>query len=310
MVMLLDEWARGQEGLLDRIRALTESYERGVLHRVYFSPGVLLVPLRTPTQPPATHTNTLVLGEERLYVVDPSPVDASEQERLWAFLDALLGEGRELEAILLTHYHPDHVGALAEMQRRYGVPARAHRDCMERLPQARFGPPLEHGDRIELGNAPDGSPDWHLRAYHVPGHARGHLAFQESRYHALVVGDLVSTLSSILIDPSDGHLGTYVDSLRFLDTVACGVLYPGHGPPMSDGRAVIQKALAHRREREAQLLAGLSDRPQTPRQLVERLYADVPAAMHGLAERSVLSGLLKLEEEGRAARSNDGWKRA
>jgi glyoxylase-like metal-dependent hydrolase (beta-lactamase superfamily II) len=266
--------------------------------------------LKTPTQPPATHTNTLVFGEERFYVFDPSPVDAGEQARLWAFLDELLAEGRKLEGILLTHYHPDHVGALREMQRRYGVSARAHRDCMARLPEASFGPPLEHGDRLALGRAPDGGPGWLLTAYHVPGHAHGHLAFQESRYGAIAVGDLVSTLSSILIDPSDGHLRTYLDSLRFLETVVEGTLYPGHGPPVPNGGAVIRKALEHRREREAQLVAGLSDRPRTARELVERLYTDVPAAMHGLAERSLLSGLLKLEEEGRALRTPAGWAKS
>ncbi|MGH9333739.1 MAG: NUDIX domain-containing protein, partial [Vicinamibacteria bacterium] len=83
MVMLLTEWAQGEEGLAERIREMTESYEKGKLHRIYFSPGILLVPLRTPTQPPATHTNTLVVGEERIYLVDPSPSDPGEQERLF-----------------------------------------------------------------------------------------------------------------------------------------------------------------------------------------------------------------------------------
>ncbi len=134
MVMMLEEWSKGQEGLFERIRKLTESFARGAIHRVYFSPGVLLAALKTVTQPPATHTNTYVVGEERLYVVDPSPTDEEEQARFWAFLDGLLAEGRTLEGILLTHYHPDHVGALEAMERRYDVAARAHTDCMRELP--------------------------------------------------------------------------------------------------------------------------------------------------------------------------------
>jgi glyoxylase-like metal-dependent hydrolase (beta-lactamase superfamily II)/8-oxo-dGTP pyrophosphatase MutT (NUDIX family) len=310
MIMLLGEWAKGQERLGERISTLTESYRNGKLHRVYFSPGVLLAPMRTPTQPPATHTNTLIVGEERIHVVDPSPSDPGEQERLFDLVTELVDEGRRLEGILLTHYHPDHVGALVEMQERFSVPARAHRDCMERLPSARFGKPLEHEDDIDLGTAPDGTDGWTLRAYHVPGHARGHLAFRESRYDAIAVGDLVSTLSSILVDPSDGHLATYLDSLRFLEKVTEGTLYPGHGPPASPGRTVIRKTLEHRKERESQVLAALSSEPQTLEALLAKIYADVDPKVHGLAERSLLSGLIKLEEEGRCWKNEKGYRLA
>ncbi|HXV63801.1 MAG TPA: MBL fold metallo-hydrolase [Vicinamibacteria bacterium] len=310
MVILLDEWTKGRDGLEQRVRSLTEAYTSGKLHRIYFSPGILLVPLRTPTRLPATHTNTLVIGEERLFVVDPSPRDPTEQERLWDFLDELVSEGRELEGILLTHYHPDHVGALAQMQHRYDVLAFAHRECMTRLPGTRFGRALDHGDSIAIGKAPDGKDDWKLCVYHVPGHAPGHLAFQETRYGSIAVGDLVSTLSSILIDPSDGHLATYLNSLSFLETVTTGALYPGHGPPVLDGRGVIRKAIDHRRHREEQLLGALTRDAQTPGELVAKIYTDVEPGMHALAERSLLSGLLKLEEEERVVRSKRGYSLA
>ncbi|HSF19085.1 MAG TPA: MBL fold metallo-hydrolase [Vicinamibacteria bacterium] len=310
MVVLLEEWTEGQDGLEQRVRSLTDGYARGKLHRIYFSPGILLVPLRTPTRPPATHTNTLVIGEKSLFVVDPSPRDATEQERFWDLLDELVSEGRELEGILLTHYHPDHVGALAQMQRRYDVLAFAHRECMTRLPGTRFGRALDHGDSIEIGNAPDGEGDWKLCVYHVPGHAPGHLAFQETRYGSIVVGDLVSTLSSILIDPSDGHLATYLKSLSFLETVTTGALYPGHGPPVLEGREVVRKTIEHRRQREEQLLEALTRDAQSPGELVAKIYTDVDPEMHALAERSLLSGLMKLEEEGRVVRSEGGYSLA
>jgi glyoxylase-like metal-dependent hydrolase (beta-lactamase superfamily II)/8-oxo-dGTP pyrophosphatase MutT (NUDIX family) len=310
ILIMLEQWSRGQDRLHDRIRETTEAFERGKLHRIYFSPGILLAPLQTPTQPPATHTNTLVVGEAWIYLVDPSPSDRGEQERLFELVDDLVAEGRTLKGILLTHYHPDHVGALSEMQSRFAVPARAHPDCMERLPAARFGRALEHGDEIDLGTAPDGTSGWRLRAYHVPGHAKGHLAFQESRYGAIAVGDLVSTLSSILVDPSDGHLATYLESLRFLEAVTEGTLYPGHGPPAPDGRAVIRKTLEHRQEREGQILAALLDEPQTARELLLKIYIDVDPKVYALAERSLLSGLIKLEEEGRVVKSEAGYRLA
>jgi glyoxylase-like metal-dependent hydrolase (beta-lactamase superfamily II) len=122
------------------------------------------------------------------------------------------------------------------------------------------------------------------------------------------VGDLVSTLSSILIDPSDGHLATYLESLRFLETVTDGTLYPGHGPPTPDGKAVIRKTLEHRAEREAQLMAALATEPQKVQELVAKIYTDVDPKMFPLAERSLLSGLKKLEEEGLASDlDNSTW---
>ncbi len=297
-----------KEGFVQWIRQFTDSYEEGKLHRVYFTPGVLLAALKTPTKPPATHTNTCLVGEDKVYVVDPAPVDPAEQMKLWNLLDEFLAEGRTLEGILLTHYHPDHVGAVAECQRRYKLPVRAHRDAMAELDGFDFGEPLEHEQDLDLGSSPDGKSGWTLRAYHVPGHAPGHLAFQESRYQTLLVGDLLSTLSSILIDPSDGHLATYLESLKFLESVAEGTVSPGHGPPVREGRKAIRAQLRHRQQRENQLLAALSNEPQSVSELVSKVYADVDKKMWEMAGRSLASGLIKLQEEGRVQEQDGGYR--
>jgi glyoxylase-like metal-dependent hydrolase (beta-lactamase superfamily II)/ADP-ribose pyrophosphatase YjhB (NUDIX family) len=310
MVLLLQEWSRGQDGLDKRVREATESYERGKLPRIHFSPGIIMAPLRSPTQPPATHTNTCIVGEARLYVVDPSPIDRHEQERLFELVSDLVAEGRKLGGILLTNYHLDHVGALEAMQKRFGVSALAHADCAAKLPRGKFGAHLKHRDEIDLGRAPDGSAAWSLRVFHVPGRARGQLAFQESRYGAIIVGSLVSTLSPVFVDPSDGHLATYLESLRFLETVSEGTLYPGLGPPSPDGRSVLWKALEHQKEREARVLAALSGEPQSLTELARRTCSDINPKLYQVTERTLLSGLIKLEEEGRAVKSEGGYRLA
>lgn len=296
------------QSFLPQVRELTESYERGRLHHVYFSPGVLLAALKTRTRPPAMHTNAYVVGARKLYLIDPGADDPSEQEKLWELLDELLLEERTLEGILLTHHHADHVRAVIPCRDRYGVPIYAHKQTAEHLAEIPFAGFLEHGQELDLGSSPDGRPGWKMRVYHLPGHAPGHLAFQETRYKSVIVGDLVSTVSPILIDPADGHLATYMKSLQFLESVAEGVLYPGHGPPVREGRRAIQQAIAHRRERETQLLQALARGPQDIDLLLEKVYTDIDRNLFPLAKRSLLSGLLKLIEEGRVEESAEGYR--
>ena len=125
-----------------------------------------MIPLRTIALPPATHTNAFLVGGESAYLLDPGPSDPDEQGRLFAILDAEQAAGRRLAAIVLTHHHPDHVGAAAACAERYGVPIWAHpwtADALrDKLSVSRL---LDDGDRIELGTAADGigrlASAWH-----------------------------------------------------------------------------------------------------------------------------------------------------
>lgn len=326
---LLAEWTRGDRlivppalfllGLLDRSPTLAAGLdlatarcaelEAGRLHEVRNTPGILMAPLATPTLPPATTTNCFVVGHERLVVIDPATPEASEQQRLFDELDRRLADGVRLDAVLVTHHHRDHVGAVEATSRRYDVPVRAHPETLARLPgRPRLGAPLDDGARVDLGTAPDGSPDWHLVAHHTPGHDRGHLVFTESRYGAAIVGDLVSTVSTIVIEPPEGHLATYLASLRRMLGVPMTMLYPAHGPPARDGHAVLRHYLEHRAAREQRLVDALStDAPRAVEALVPVVYDDTAPELHGLAARSLQAGLDKLAEEGRAEQVDGGW---
>ena len=108
--------------LPERLAPLLEEIAAGAIHPIFFAPGVRMIPLRTLALPPASHTNAFLIGGEYSYLLDPGPSDPEEQRRLFAILDAEQEAGRRLGAIVLTHHHPDHIGAAAICAERYGVP--------------------------------------------------------------------------------------------------------------------------------------------------------------------------------------------
>lgn len=294
---------------LARAGAECRRIDGGRLHSVRQTPGIFVAPLATPTLPPATTTNCYLVGEGEVYVVDPATWEEGERARLFEIVDEWVAEGRRIGGVLATHHHADHIGSLEQVAERYGAPVLAHRETLARLPRLAIpSRELADGDRLDLGRAPDGSGDWTLEVYHTPGHARGHLAFVESRYRSAIVGDLVSTLSTIVIDPPEGHLATYLSSLERLLDLRIGVLHPAHGLPQRDGPALVLSYLAHRAERERKLVAALGSRSRPVAELVPEVYADTDPGLWPLASRSLEAGLIKLEEEGRARRAGERWE--
>jgi len=262
--------------------------------RVEFQGGFILAALRAPTLPPATHTNAwIVPADGGVAVVDPGAPDPAEQGKLFALLDTLAEEGRPPREVWLTHVHPDHVGAAAAVATRHSVPVRAHGLAQGRVPGAEVVP-LREGD-LAGGR---------FRVLATPGHAREHLAFLDEESGALLCGDLVSTLSTIVIDPPEGDMAEYERQLARMRALAPRTLFPGHGPPAPDAPARLDGYLSHRREREA-LVVGALRQGGTLEEITVRAYPDVPAAFHPVAARSCLAVLLKLADEGRA-RERDG----
>lgn len=315
VVFMLEHLAElGLEAFLERIPGITAELEAGRLHPIRNVPGVIMAPLTTRTLPPATTTNAYLVGTSRLFVVDPAPTDPLEQQRLFDLIDDRTAAGADLVGVLLTHHHPDHVGAVEVTSRRYDVPVLAHPETLARLElDVENARPLEGGVELPLGTSPDGAPGWTLKAHHTPGHAPGHLCFRESRYGAVLAGDLVSTVSTIVIDPPDGHMGTYVRSLEHMADIMGGegVLHPAHGPVVSDGPRVLRRFVEHRQRREDSLVAALRSGLEREEELLRRVYADVQEELLPIAARSLLAGLVKLEEEGLAARRSAGtWAHA
>ncbi len=326
--MLRDELASsvagdaGIDGFLVTAGVALGKIAGGKLHAAYTSPGILAAPLRTPTLPPAETTNTYLVGTSDIYIVDPATYEEDERERLYETLDEWQDQGRRVRGVILTHRHADHIGSAYCVSQRYRVPVMAHErtfadlDMLWEDPERNLGGrpdqlvELKEGQTIDLGTAADGSEGWHLTVRHTPGHAQGHITLHDSRYGTAIVGDMASTISTIVIEPDEGHLATYLHSLQRLIDVAPGpiwALLPAHGPWVSDGARLVRRYLDHRAEREASLVRALAKGLDTTASIVRSVYADTPEELWPYAESSLLAGLIKLEEEGRAVQAADRW---
>jgi endoribonuclease LACTB2 len=292
----------GPPGCLELLRAppATEAF---ITRRIEFQRGLYLAPLRTPTLPPATHTNAWIveLGGGELAVVDPGSPYPEEQAFLETVLADLAQGGFALREIWITHAHRDHVGGVVALRARHDVVLRAHPEVVGRLPRESeigFTVPLAPGDHLHR----------RFRVIHTPGHARGHVAFLDEHTGALLAGDMVSTLSTIVIDPPDGDMTDYLRSLEQLRDLGPRTLFPAHGPPTQGAVQKLEAYLAHRREREAKVVEALAA-PGTLEEVTARAYEDTPTFMLPVAARSCLASLEKLARERRAAFDGQRWKR-
>lgn len=291
---------RSARELPKRLAPLLSQLNEGVIPPIHIAPQVRLIPLRTQGLPPSTHTNAYLIGRDPAYLLDPGPVDPAEQHALFQVLDEELAAGTRLRAVVLTHFHPDHVGAANACAVRYQIPVWAHGRTQSLLKdRVTINRPLADGDLLELGTAPDGSGPWHLEAVHTPGHASDHLAFWEPHYRLLFAGDLVSTLSSVVIAPPDGDLAVYLQSLEKAQRLQPRLLLPAHGGVSARPRETLQDCMDHRRRREEHLLAALGTQPRTVEELTREIYSGLPQELIRFAVWQVQAGLLKLQREGK-----------
>lgn len=229
-------------------------------------------------------------------MVDPASPYQDEQDRFVAWLEAA---GARVEAIWLTHHHPDHVGGAAALRDRLDVPVLAHPATTERLgAMVPVDGALFEGDREQLDGV-------EIEVLHTPGHARGHLAFRDVDSRLVVAGDLVAGQGTIVIDPPEGDLVDYLGTLARLIAEGVGAMIPSHGPAIPDGEGKLLEYIAHRQHREEQVLAALAGRPERTGyaiDLTRAIYPEIPSMFHPLASRQIVAHLLKLELEGRVER--------
>lgn len=294
--------ATGDPGKAAALARATDGRPHHERFRIEMHPGIHVLPLRAPTLPPATTQNCWMLDGDPVLVVDPGTPSADERVALFHALDEMTRGGRAVQ-VVLTHHHPDHVASASAVKERFRATVYAHPATQDRLPRRLVDEAIEDGHVFDLGTW--GRRPWRVRAMHTPGHAPGHLALRDERFGAILAGDLVSGVSTILVDPQEGDMAQYMDSLRRCADAKPPIVLPGHGPALPG--AAFEKTLEHRRMREEKALAALSGTPRTAEQLVPTVYDDTPQEAWGLAARSLESMLLKLEREGKAQRAPGGW---
>jgi glyoxylase-like metal-dependent hydrolase (beta-lactamase superfamily II) len=242
-------------------------------------------------------TNTYLVGEKELAVIDPGPaIDAHVQAVLAA------GEGR-IRWIFCTHTHMDHSPAAAALKAATGAvvigraapphPGQDHAFAPERA--------MGHGDRFLFGGLS-------LRALHTPGHASNHLCYLLENTRMLFTGDHVMQGSTVVINPPDGDMRAYLASLELLLQEDILILAPGHGYLIGEPHREARRLIRHRLAREQKVVNALSRMgAPTPEQLVREVYDDVSERLHGVALRSLGAHLEKLAAEGRALARDGRW---
>lgn len=262
------------------------------------APGVRRILAPNPGLMTGPGTNTYLVGEAELAVIDPGPDDDAHLARLCDVV-----EGR-LRWILVTHTHVDHSPLAARLAAATGAevlafgPAPTGGGPGLDAHDSAFRPDrcLADGDRLVVdGLAVD--------AVHTPGHATNHLCFGLAGTGLLFSGDHVMDGSTVVIAPPDADMGEYLRSLERVQGLAPRRIAPGHGNMIEDPGAVLDHYLAHRRHRETQVLAELTRAGPggvTAAGMVPVIYAGVPERLHPVARYSLWAHLRKLGKEGRA----------
>lgn len=242
-------------------------------------------------------TNTYLVGAPgrgEVVCVDPGPaIDAhrSAVERAAAERDA------EVTAVLLTHHHADHAEGAAWAE-DWGVPVRTGSPALVSV--AASG--LSDGETLDRAGAG-------LEVVATPGHASDHLCFRVRATGALLTGDhLLGRGSTVVLWP-DGDMGQYMASLERVAAIDATVLYPGHGPVVDAPRRLVRDLIAHRQDREAQVLAAMDGGARSPAEIVARVYEAVDRSLHPMAERTVRAHLADLHARGLVRRQGDQFIR-
>ena len=256
--------------------------------------GIRRFPLRTPTLPPATHTNCYIIGQEEAVIVEPASPYPEEQE---ALQQALERAEVQVSQIFLTHHHHDHIGGVAALKQKTGATVVAHPLTRDLLAgKVDIDETVDEGQVLQC--------DVHeIQLLHTPGHAPGHLCGHIEAVDTIIAGDMVAGVGTILLAPSEGDLGQYITSLERLMALGPSVLLPAHGPALVDAVGVLQQYIDHRHMRTAQILSALRAlaEPSSAMDIAAQVYPDLPEMYRALGAEQIKTHLKWLIQRGEAS---------
>lgn len=278
-----------------------DSFDPVIGSCVLLSPGVRRILAPNPSPMTYRGTNTYLVGDTELAVIDPGPVS---QDHLEAILSAV-PSGACISHIIVTHTHLDHSPLARPLAQETGAPvlafgtATAGRSAI--MEDLALGGLAGGGEGVDVDFVPDQivrdgdiieGTDWRLEVIHTPGHIGNHIALAWN--DLCFTADHVMGWASSLVSPPDGDLTDFMESCRRLQTRQWSIFHPGHGAPIEDPDARLNWLITHRQSREAAIIDVLRKGPRTARTLAETIYTDTPAALLPAAERNVFAHLIDL----------------
>ena len=271
-------------------------------------PGIARVLARNPSAFTYTGTQTYLVGDSEVAVIDPGP---DEPEHLNALVTAI--GGRPVAAIMCTHTHRDHSPAAKPLAAATGAPIIGCAplvldDAGPRADAAfdrSYAPDrvLAEGEDVAVGGRK-------LVALATPGHTSNHLCFALEGSGVLFTGDHVMGWSTTVVFPPDGDMAAYMASLARLQQRDDRIYYPAHGPAVTNPRQLVRGFIRHRLQREQQILALVEGASRTIPEIVAAAYKGLDPRLVTAAGGSVLAHLRDLEARGLVISDGETWTRA
>ena len=251
-----------------------------------------------------TGTRTYLLGDKKIIIVDPGP---DIEDHFHAIMRSI--KSKQLTDILLTHSHVDHSPLSRRLRDKtgasiigFGSADEARTDFMKELCltfdlggeegidcKLVLTKKVTHGEKLEING-------FVFEIIHTPGHLSNHICIAWRDKNILFSGDHVMGWATTLISPPDGDLGSFMKSLEKLTLRKEEKYYPGHGNPIYKPIEMLKAQLAHRREREKQILEALKKEPKEPSVIVDEIYTDINPLLKTAALRNVFAHLIDLYE--------------
>lgn len=271
-------------------------YEYGRVDQL--TPYVRRVIAKNPSAFTFRGTGTYIIGKGKVAVIDPGPV---LDEHIDVLMKTLANE--EVSHILITHTHMDHSPAAKIIKEKTGAKTYG------------YGPhgagKIEQGVQVEEGGDMDFKPDvkvnhgdiiegdgWTMECVYTPGHTSNHICYALLEEKSLFTGDHVMGWSTSIISPPDGDMTDYMNSLNLLLDRDDGIYWPTHGTCIDNPREYVRSFIAHRQERERQIITCLDNDLLYIKDMVPTMYTELNPNMYGAAARSVLAAIIRLIDQG------------